>query len=122
MRLSPLLSALGRRLDLIAPLLVLILALAVRVDEPPLVGRLRDLAFDSYQRLMPRPIGEAPVRESLLMMRADLADLRERLDVADETASSLPHREKYLKLNHRLARRVVDAHEEWLDEVERELG
>jgi adenylate cyclase len=62
MRLSPLLSALGRRLDLIAPLLVLIAALAVRMNEPPLVERLRNLAFDSYQRLMPRPVGEAPVR------------------------------------------------------------
>src|SRR6266404_2702905 len=62
MRLSRLLSVLGRRLDLIAPLLVLIAALAVRINEPPLVERLRNLAFDSYQRLMPRPVGEAPVR------------------------------------------------------------
>jgi hypothetical protein len=26
------------------------------------------------------------------------------------------------QLNHRLARRIVDAHREWLDEVERDLG
>ena len=55
-------------------------------------------------------------------MRDDLADLRERLlDAADEAAGTLPHREKYLRLNHRLARRVLDAYEEWLDEIEREL-
>ena len=54
-------------------------------------------------------------------MREDLVDLRERLDAADEVAGTLPHREKYLRLNHRLARRVVDAYEDWLDEIEREL-
>jgi DNA-binding PadR family transcriptional regulator len=66
-------------------------------------------------------VGEPAARESLLAMREDLADLRDRLDAADEIAGSLPHREKYLRLNHRLARRVVDAYEEWLDEIEREL-
>jgi DNA-binding PadR family transcriptional regulator len=67
-------------------------------------------------------VGEAPVRESLLRMREDLDDLRSRLDAAEEAAAALPHREKYLHLNHRLARRVVDAYGDWLDEVERELG
>ena len=62
-----------------------------------------------------------PVRESLLKMRDDLDDLRSRLDVADEVAETLPHRAKYLRLNHHLARRVVDAYEEWLGDVEREL-
>src|SRR6185369_2247067 len=62
MRLSPLLSIFGRRLDVIAPLVVLIAALIVRVNEPPLVERLRNLAFDSYQRFMPRPVGQAPVK------------------------------------------------------------
>ena len=62
MRLSTLLSAIVRRLDLILPLVVLIAALVVRVYEPPLVERLRNLAFDSYQRLLPRPVGDAPVR------------------------------------------------------------
>jgi hypothetical protein len=32
-----------------------------------------------------------------------------------------PSREHYLLLNHRLARRIVKAHTDWLDEVEREL-
>ena len=66
-------------------------------------------------------VGEAPARQSLLTMRGDLADLRGRLDTADEVADTLPHRAKYLKLNHRLARRVLDAYDEWLDEIEREL-
>ena len=60
-------------------------------------------------------------KASLLSMREDLDDLRARLDVADEVAATLPHREKYLRLNHRLARRVIDAYDEWLRDVEREL-
>jgi len=35
---------------------------------------------------------------------------------------TIPGRERYLRLNHRLARRIVEAHTAWLDEVERELG
>ena len=66
-------------------------------------------------------VGEAAVKDSLLSMREDLDDLRARLDEADEVAKTLPHREKYLRLNHRLARRVVDAYDEWLHDVEREL-
>ena len=67
------------------------------------------------------PHAEPRPDESLLTMRHDLADLRSRLDAADQVAGTLPHREKYLKLNHRLARRVLDAYEEWLDEIERDL-
>ena len=36
--------------------------------------------------------------------------------------TTIPSRERYLLLNHRLARRIVKAHTDWLDEVERELG
>jgi DNA-binding PadR family transcriptional regulator len=87
-----------------------------RRPEHPTVGAdpiLRLLAADL--------VGEAVVKESLLTMRDDLDDLRARLDVADDVAATLPDREKYLRLNHRLARRVVDAYEDWLEEIEREL-
>jgi DNA-binding PadR family transcriptional regulator len=67
-------------------------------------------------------VGEAPARQSLLQMRDDIADLRGRLADADVAAETLPHRAKYLKLNHRLSRRVLDAYEQWLDEVELELN
>ena len=66
-------------------------------------------------------VGEAPVRRSLLAMRAGLRELESELTAGEERASSLPHREKYLLLNHRLARRLLGVYEEWLDEVEREL-
>jgi len=80
------------------------------------------LAADPILRLLAADlVGEPAVRESLLSMRDDLADLGARLDDAEAVADTLPHREKYLRLNHRLARRVVDAYAEWLDEIEREL-
>jgi len=80
------------------------------------------LGADPILRLLAADlVGEAPARASLLRLRDDLADLRDRLAVADAVADTLPHRAKYLRLNHRLARRVVDAYEDWLDEIEREL-
>ena len=66
-------------------------------------------------------VGEEAVLESLQGLRGELAELRRRLDTAVEIARTLPHRERYLLLNHSLARRIVDAHAEWLDEVERTL-
>jgi PadR family transcriptional regulator AphA len=66
-------------------------------------------------------VGEAPVRRSLLAMREELHELVAQLDAGEERAASLPHREKYLLLNHRLARRLLEVYDEWLDEVEREL-
>ena len=66
-------------------------------------------------------VGEGPVRESLGSLREDIADLSARLDEAEAAAEHLPHRRKYLLATHRLSRRLLDAHLEWLDEVEREL-
>ena len=67
-------------------------------------------------------VGERPVLESLRGMRTEIADLQARLDVADAVAETLPHRKKYLRLNHELARRILRTHLDWLDEVERELA
>jgi DNA-binding PadR family transcriptional regulator len=67
-------------------------------------------------------VGEGAVLESLEGLHAEIEDLRGRLDAAEEIAGSLPHRAPYLLLNHALARRIVDAHAEWLSEVERALA
>ena len=40
----------------------------------------------------------------------------------DRLVPTIPSRERYLLLNHSLARRIVKAHSDWLDEVERELA
>jgi DNA-binding PadR family transcriptional regulator len=50
-------------------------------------------------------------------LRAEIAELRAALDAAREIEPELPHRQPAL----RLARRILDAHLEWLDAVEREL-
>ena len=44
------------------------------------------------------------------------------LDRAEQIAATLPHRERYLRLLHGYGRRVLQAHLDWVDEVERELG
>jgi DNA-binding PadR family transcriptional regulator len=67
-------------------------------------------------------VGEQPVLESLRSLRDDITDLLARLDVAEAVAATLPQRQKYLLLNHALARRVLQAHLEWLDGIERELA
>lgn len=67
-------------------------------------------------------VGDKAVLESLEGLHAEIADLRTRLDAAEDAAATLPHRERYLRLNHALARRIVDAHADWLTDVERELA
>jgi PadR family transcriptional regulator, regulatory protein AphA len=67
-------------------------------------------------------VDEASVRESLLAMRSEMAELRSSLDEAVERAATIPHRTKYLLLGHSLARHVLDAYDAWLDEVDRELA
>ena len=62
------------------------------------------------------------MRESVLALRAEIADLHSLLAEQEASAESLPHRRKYLQLNQRYARGLLDLNLEWLDEVERELG
>src|SRR6476619_5842708 len=55
-------------------------------------------------------------------LRSDIAEITAQLDAADAAAADLPHRSRYLRLNHALVRRIVEAHSMWIDQVERELG
>jgi DNA-binding PadR family transcriptional regulator len=64
-------------------------------------------------------VGEPDTRASILALREDLADLRARLEEAEASSESLPHRQKYLRLNILFVRRLLDLHEELVDEVER---
>jgi DNA-binding PadR family transcriptional regulator len=67
-------------------------------------------------------VGEAAVREGVIAMRAELDELAALVTSAEAIAATLPHREKYLRINHRLARRLIAAHRDWIDEVEAELA
>jgi hypothetical protein len=67
-------------------------------------------------------VGEKVTRESVAMLRDDIADIWWRLDDAEDSASQLPHREKYLRLVVDFLRRLLQLHLDFVDEVERELG
>jgi PadR family transcriptional regulator, regulatory protein AphA len=64
----------------------------------------------------------AVVLESLQALRDDIAELSTILDESEQREPQFPHRRSQLKLLHSLGRRILQAHLEWLDEVERELG
>lgn len=59
---------------------------------------------------------------SLQPLREELTAIRERLAAGEERLPDLPHRAHLLRLNYRLAARIVDAHAAWIAEVEEELG
>jgi len=103
--------------------------------------RLTDKAFDALRTWVREPlafpgiptqpivrlmaadlVGNGPVLASLEALRNDITDLLARLDVAEAVAATIPHRERVLLLNHRLARDILHAHLNWLDGIERELA
>ena len=95
-------------------------ALADWMQQP---ARFPRIQHEAVVRLLAADlVGEQAVLDSLLALREEIADISARLDAADAVAATIPGRERYLHLNHRLARRIVQAHTDWLDEVERELG
>jgi PadR family transcriptional regulator AphA len=59
--------------------------------------------------------------KSLNALREDLDVLEREREAAERRAAALPHRATALRLNARLAQRIIDAHRRWLDEVEEEL-
>jgi DNA-binding PadR family transcriptional regulator len=63
-------------------------------------------------------VGEGVTRESLLTLRDDVADLSARLDDAERTAASLPHRSKYLLMVIRFLRGLLELHIELTDQAE----
>jgi PadR family transcriptional regulator, regulatory protein AphA len=66
-------------------------------------------------------VGEPPTRESMLTLRADVADLLARVEESERTARELPHRSKYLLLVTDFLRKYLELHLELVDEVEREF-
>jgi DNA-binding PadR family transcriptional regulator len=55
-------------------------------------------------------------------LREEIAAGHAWLDRSEAREPGLPHRERVLAINRRLARRMLEAQEAWLDEVEAELG
>lgn len=67
-------------------------------------------------------VGEKATRESMGSLRGDLDDLRERVAEIAASAEALPHRRKYLLLVVSFLERIVDAHEQLIEEVEGDLS
>jgi DNA-binding PadR family transcriptional regulator len=66
-------------------------------------------------------VDDGTLLESVRALRPELAELAGLLDEADRVAESLPHKARHLTLVHSLGRKLLAAHEEWLDEVEQAL-
>jgi PadR family transcriptional regulator, regulatory protein AphA len=95
-------------------------ALAAWMDEPARFPRIQN---EPVVRLLAADlVGEDAVLDSLRALRGEIAELAAQLDAAEIAATTVPSRTEYLLLNHRLSRRVLQAHLEWLDDVERKLG
>jgi hypothetical protein len=62
------------------------------------------------------------VLESLAALEEEIAARRILVDEALERAKTLPHRERQLRLVHRLGSLLLDAHEQWLRDVRSELA
>ena len=67
-------------------------------------------------------LASTPQPPSILALADELDELDSLLDRADTVAGGLPHREKYLRINHELARRLIRAHRDWIADVERGLA
>ena len=84
----------------------------------------------SLARIQNEPIARAlaadladpkAIAEGLDALREQLAAQQAGLDRGRDVARTLPHRERVLATNDRLARRMLDAQLELLDEIERDL-
>lgn len=64
---------------------------------------------------------ERVVVKSLEGLRNEIAELAAGIDEDERRALTIPHRERQLRLVRSLGRRLLQAHLEWLDEIESEL-
>jgi DNA-binding PadR family transcriptional regulator len=67
-------------------------------------------------------VGEQLTRQGLAALREDVDDLLARVDEAETSAETLPHRRTYLLLVTGFLRRLLELHLDLVDDVERELG
>ena len=81
------------------------------------------IQHEALVRVLAADLGrDEDVLASLGSLREDVAAKRELIHAAKERTATLPHRQRHLRLVHRLGDLLLDAHEQWLDEVEQELA
>jgi hypothetical protein len=87
----------------------------------PLPGRTH-AQNESVVRLLGAEYAERGVLvRSLEALKSELDELEAGLQSSAGREDELSHRASVLRLNRRLAQRIVDAHRAWIDEVEQEL-
>lgn len=95
-------------------------ALVAHLSQPSPFPRLRQ---EVTLRLLAGDIlGDPAIVASVTGMRPAIAEMSALVDEMEAGAHLVPHRERYLMLQHRLARRLLAAYGEWVDEVESELS
>jgi DNA-binding PadR family transcriptional regulator len=96
---------------------------AALVEWLPLPPRPPHVASDAVTKVLAADLGrDQDVLAALGSLRPELERMLAGVEAGERAAAGVPHRERYLRLNHRLARRVLEAHLAWVDELERELG
>jgi PadR family transcriptional regulator AphA len=66
-------------------------------------------------------IDDRTIVHSLRGLREEIEQLDASLQQSLQIAEQIPARARYLTLSHSLARRILDAHRDWIEEIEREL-
>lgn len=85
-------------------------------------SRFPEIHHEAAIRLWATELGdEDTVLQSLRALRDELPALRAIVDSHDEDPD-FPERDRALRLNQSLARRLIDAHLEWINEVEAEYA
>jgi len=81
------------------------------------------IQHEAAVRLFASDLGDLEaVLGSLRALRDDLPRLEALCDMFEERAQAIPHRTTAIRLELSLVRRLLHAHRDWIDDVERELG
>jgi len=89
-----------------------------------LPSRFPRIQSEAAIRVQASDLAEDPgvILASLAPLRVEIAELSAILDDAEGREPQFPHRRRQLRLLHSLGRRILAAHLEWIDEVEREFA
>lgn len=88
--------------------------------EPSTYPRIQ---HEAAVRLFASDLGDMEaVLRSLRALRDEFPRLEALCDMFEQRAQAIPHRTRTTVVELSLARRLIAAHREWLDEVEREFG
>jgi DNA-binding PadR family transcriptional regulator len=97
-------------------------ALKAWLAEPSTFARVQN---EAAIRVMASDLADDPqaVIDSLRALRQEIGELEALLSEAQHGAhAAIPHRQQQLRLLRSLGRRILHAHLDWIDEVERELA